>query len=315
MKQHIKGKPIHFGYKSWCWNLKSGYLIDFEIYQGAKGQQNKSKKIFGYGNGITLQFAERLPKTNNIIIPHCLYADNYFTSLSLIDCLATNEIGCVETIRSNRIEKCSLDDIKHSQRGHYVISYDTTNQVLLCRWNDNSVVTLTTNYQGVTPINQSTRYSFASSKTIIVTQPNFIKNYNENMGGTDRMDQNVAYYRTSLRSKKWYWPLFIWELDVSVQNAWLLYRKMRENVANQPEIDLLEFQRDVAKALLTSYGKIPSRPGNVHSMQKRVGSDTRYDNTGHLICSQDKRTHCVLCHSTTNKKCIKCNIALHEEYF
>nr|CAH7730672.1 unnamed protein product [Callosobruchus chinensis] len=33
-KQFINGKPIRFGYKAWCINKKSGYLINFEIYQG-----------------------------------------------------------------------------------------------------------------------------------------------------------------------------------------------------------------------------------------------------------------------------------------
>lgn len=116
------------------------------------------------------------------------------------------------------------------------------------------------NYQGVTPINQANRYSFASSKTIKVTQPNLIKNYSENMGETDRMGQNIAYYCTSLRSKKWYWPLFIWGLDVSVQNAWLLYRKIRENVANEPEMDL--HYSPVTENFLADLA--------LHSMQKRV---------------------------------------------
>nr|CAH7720602.1 unnamed protein product [Callosobruchus chinensis] len=33
-KQFISGKPIRFGYKAWYINKKSGYLINFEIYQG-----------------------------------------------------------------------------------------------------------------------------------------------------------------------------------------------------------------------------------------------------------------------------------------
>ncbi|KAB0803734.1 hypothetical protein PPYR_00704 [Photinus pyralis] len=33
-KQFIRGKPIRFGYKMWCFNTASGYLINFDIYQG-----------------------------------------------------------------------------------------------------------------------------------------------------------------------------------------------------------------------------------------------------------------------------------------
>lgn len=39
-KQFIRGKPIRFGYKCWCINSKSGYLINFEIYQGSIPNSN-----------------------------------------------------------------------------------------------------------------------------------------------------------------------------------------------------------------------------------------------------------------------------------
>ena len=52
------------------------------------------------------------------------------------------------------------------------------------------------------------RYSASEKKSSSVPQPQIIKAYNYNMGGTDRQDQNVSYYRTSIRSKKWWWPIF-----------------------------------------------------------------------------------------------------------
>ena len=44
------------------------------------------------------------------------------------------------------------------------------------------------------------------------------------MGGTDRQDQNVNKHRIAIRGKKWYWCMFTWLIDVTVQNAWLLPR-------------------------------------------------------------------------------------------
>jgi len=39
------------------------------------------------------------------------------------------------------------------------------------------------------------------------------------MGGTDRMDENIAMYRIGIRGKKWWWPLFTWLLDAAIHNA------------------------------------------------------------------------------------------------
>ncbi|KAF2892087.1 hypothetical protein ILUMI_14086, partial [Ignelater luminosus] len=49
-------------------------------------------------------------------------------------------------------------------------------------------------------------------------------------------------------------------LDVSSQNAWLLYRKVREQVSDVPDMDLLQFRCCVGKSLLAGHGTSPNRP-------------------------------------------------------
>ena len=44
------------------------------------------------------------------------------------------------------------------------------------------------------------------------------------MGGVDLSDANVARCRSTIRGKKWYFPLFLYMLDLSVANAWILFR-------------------------------------------------------------------------------------------
>lgn len=263
MKQHIQGKPIRFGYKAWCWNKKNGYLIDFDIYQGAKGRNNAFKEEFGLGGSIVMNFCQTIPKMlDGSPQPHCIYTDNYFTSLRLVDKLTDMGIGITGTIRSNRIEKCPLNDnMKRTPRGTYDYLLDTNHNLFLCRWNDNSTVTLVSNHEGIKPIYSAKRYSFVEKEKITITQPYLIQKYNENMGGTDRMDQNVAQYRTSIRSKKWYWPIFAWLLDVSIQNAWHLYREMREELPGEQKMDLLAFRRYIAQSWIGSYAIPRKRSG------------------------------------------------------
>lgn len=45
--------------------------------------------------------------------------------------------------------------------------------------------------------------------------------YNKYMGGTDRMDEDIARHRIGVRSKKWYWPLLTWLVDTGIHNAWV----------------------------------------------------------------------------------------------
>ena len=60
---------------------------------------------------------------------------------------------------------------------------------------------IVSNCESVEPLCMVQRYSASEKKSSSIPQPQIIKAYNYNMGGTDRQDQNVSYYRTSIRSK------------------------------------------------------------------------------------------------------------------
>ena len=79
--------------------------------------------------------------------------------------------------------------------------------------------------------------------------PYVFHKYNTSMGGTDSQDQN-ANYRISMRTRKWCWSLFSWGIDVTMQNAWLLFS------ASHPSWSLLEFRRHVAWCLLEINGTV-----------------------------------------------------------
>lgn len=86
------------------------------------------------------------------------------------------------------------------------------------------------------------------SQHISIPIPSVIEAYNRNMGGTDRINQNVNVYRISIRGKKWrWWCLFTWLFDVSVQNAWRLVRN------SGTDIDHLSFRREIDMSYLRRY--------------------------------------------------------------
>lgn len=245
-KQFIRGKPIRFGFKVWCLNTRLGYLVQCDPYQG-KGSYLDPQ--FGLGGSVVRYLMTKLPKLN-----YCLYIDNYFTSLRLLDQLRRDQIAAVGTIRSNRVEKCPLKDIslmKKDERGTLDYRTDVTTGTTVVRWQDNSIVTIASNTFGIEPMGRVKRWSAAKNTEVFVPQPHLIAKYNYGMGRTDRMDQNIQCYRIGLRCKKWWWQLFAYHVDVAVQNGWLLYRQTPAH--DMQPMSLLQFRRSIVQTYVMKY--------------------------------------------------------------
>lgn len=91
-------------------------------------------------------------------------------------------------------------------------------------------------------VGQARRWSNKDKKTISVPQSYLVSTYNKCMGGFDRLDQNIATYRFSIRTKKWWWPDFSFLVSASINNAWILYRQSPSNETHK--LDLLEFSTE-----------------------------------------------------------------------
>jgi len=108
-------------------------------------------------------------------------------------------IGAIGTVRVNRTDKCLLsppEQLKKIPRGTFYYHHDQTTSTLVVRWNDNSVFMVASNCCG----SQAQRYSYTEKKAIPIRQLYLIAECNMNTGGVDRMDENVALYRISIRT-------------------------------------------------------------------------------------------------------------------
>ena len=156
------------------------------------------------------------------------------------------------------------------------------------RWNDNNVVTLLSNCFGVQPVTQVKRWSASEKKHIQIPMPNLISQYNRFMGGTDRMDQNIAQFRINIRIKKWWRALFCFAIDASLQNAWQLYRISEADRHRQ--LTLVQFRREVA---MTYIMKNRVKCGVGQPLRSRsvachkVPDDVRFDCQNHFIGRTD----------------------------
>ena len=136
-KQYIKEKLIKFEYKVWCLNTNNWYIIKCDLYSG-KGDYNLK---FGLGGSVVTKLIRKLTSDFKFNVTF----DNLFTSLNLLKMLAENGIEGTGILRSNRTNKYPIKDnkdIRKESRGTYDFGYDSTNKILLVRWNDVSFVTL-----------------------------------------------------------------------------------------------------------------------------------------------------------------------------
>ena len=134
--------------------------------------------------------------------------------------------------------------------------------------------------------------------------------YNASMGGTDQMGQSIASSRPLVRNRKWYLSLFIYSVEVSLYNSWLLYKNLEENYS------FPDHKRSIPMSYLRTYKHnkkiIPSTETVFHNSRvaKRVDKCIRFDETNHFTGSEEKKSKFALSGKTTKRKCTKCDVKL-----
>lgn len=64
--------------------------------------------------------------------------------------------------------------------------------IVVTKWTDNNCVATAF---GKEPITKANRFCRKTRTRISIDKPRFVDYYNKNMGGVDRMYQNISYYR------------------------------------------------------------------------------------------------------------------------
>lgn len=134
-------------------------------------------------------------------------------------------------------------------------------------------------------------------------------------------DMLISLNRVEFRSKKWYNRIFPHMMDISVNNAWVLYkREYKILIGDEAFMPLKEFRLDLARALF-AVAKIQNVASGNEGIDRerrptvtKPHDETRFDHVGtHMpMMSENKERHrCKFCslHKTT-MVCSKCNVHL-----
>ena len=82
-----------------------------------------------------------------------------------------------------------------------------------------------------------------------VSCPLAITSYNKNMAAVDKGDQSKGYYHCSIKSRKFYKYIYYFLFDVTITNAFILYRGW----SGATEITIKQFKIQLAKELIGRY--------------------------------------------------------------
>lgn len=142
-----------------------------------------------------------------------------------------------------------------------------------------------------------------------------MKVYNQSMGGVERADQLLAFYRNDLKTKKWYKRIFHL-LDLAVVNTWLLYRATKGSVMQLAHYKLpitLGFMKaeqateDVEESRDVSSTALSNRASDIPGAM-------RYDCVNHIPVKipQPNTQLCKMpqCKRKTHMQCKKCKVYL-----
>ena len=296
-KQFIRAKPIRFGYKLWVLASATGLPYKIEIYQG-KSTGDADEPL---GTRVVTKALEICENPKD----HSVFFDNFFSSYQLITDLGTKGFRATGTMRSDRIMKYPLIDVKvmkKKERGSFDFRCDEKAGIV--RWNDNSVVTIGSNAYGVEPIGNVMRWIKGKGKEN-VQQTAVIAAYNRRMGGVDLLDRALSDLRPVIRGKKWYWPLVINALNIAFVFSWQLYRV----VAGEP-VPQKDLRRHIVSIMIRKSAPritdVYSRPTRAH----KIADEVRHDGVGHYPISSPVRK-CTICERSCRNACEKCKPSLH----
>ena len=216
--QYLPKRPTKFGIKVWVNSeAKTGYVLAMQVYTGAEADTGKK----GLAYRVVMDLL-RLYEGKN----HLLYVDNFYTSPTLLADLVKKGIYCTGTVQTDRkgFPKSLIMSDKSMPQGSYRFAACSTHPLTASWWKDRKDVYVMSALHKKAIEYVMKRPKGCKEKKSIPC-PSMIADYNCYMGGVDLTDQHLSYYSmTTRRSLKW-WKKVFWRLiDITIINAWILYR-------------------------------------------------------------------------------------------
>lgn len=182
---------------------------------------------------------------------HICYADNYFNGIPLLTALYDRGIHTVGTLRVNRLK--SRGNIYYDKKGANkgirgnMKQHQISDHTFVTSWWDKRPVNMLHSFETMKDVckRHDADPVTGEHKITEVERPTIIKHYNAGMGGTDGMDQYLAYYRTSVKTKRWPHCIIFHFLLASVTNAFIMHKEANKLTKHDQDGNLFSFMMSV----------------------------------------------------------------------
>ena len=213
-RQYIPGKRHKYGVKLYELCPPNGYVWNVMVYCG-RGDQAPGMPGLGHAEKVVLNLASDLLDQGRE-----LYVDNFYTSVPLAKALLRRKTLLCGTLRRNR--KFLPPKVLSSKLKRGQVIRRRSGRILVLKWQDKrEVLMLSTIHPG-----KVVSRGKLNRKREEVLKPDCVMSYNDHMGGVDRSDQLSSYYNPLRKSLKWYRKVMLHMFDVSMTNAYLVYKEL-----------------------------------------------------------------------------------------
>ncbi|KAL0893983.1 hypothetical protein ABMA27_014057 [Loxostege sticticalis] len=305
---YMKSKPAKYGIKILCLcDSKTHYLYNAFIYTGKSESRRTDLSI---PTRTVLDLVEPLKNSNRNIT-----ADNWFSSIELVDKLKEVGLTYVGTLRKNKRE-IPPEFLPHKTRPVGSSLFGFTNDKTLCSFvpkKSQSVIMISSMHHEESVDTESGK-------------PEIIQFYNGTKGGVDSLDQKCANYSVARRTQRWPCVIFWAILNISSANGFVLWkasnpekRMKRNKYLKKIGLDLAtpfilqrktgyaNFSTDLKRRIDNILEQIHGQPENQSQSQEPVASTSSIASN-----SNRKRARCYLCDWKNDRKhSLKCTKCLH----
>jgi len=187
-------------------------------------------------------------------------------------------------------------------------------------WQDNKPVNILSTFPSAMAECPRNTKEGGSFKKVTIAQPSIVKTYNHAMGGTDKMDQYISYYKTAVRTRNWQQRIFTHFHHVAVVNAYILWKTRHAATINT---SLKSFALNLVKQMIFRSPGTASTARDVPVAEREsvifrttgchapVTVSSGGQNRVGKQRSPDLRRLCKLCKHKVAIFCASCGVYLH----
>lgn len=233
-KVYMPNKPAKYGIKIMCLtDSRNHYLFNAYVYTGknsdGKGLTGDERKL-AIPTQAVIRLTKPIENSNRNVT-----ADNWFSSIQLVDELRSRGLTYVGTLKKNKREIPPEFLPKKSRAvGSSLHGFTADKTLVSFVPKKNRGVILVSSMHHTASIDETTN------------KPEVISFYNMTKGGVDALDEKCAKHTTSRRTRRWPMAIFHRLLDISGINSHVLYQSYKNN----PQLEKADFIKELADELV-----------------------------------------------------------------